>query len=201
MQSEITKNTPSTPVTHIFNLPAGLLPNDNSTELFGDRKTGKVYFMTKGKTLAFRYLSKNIKEQLLKKLLADPVASEQLKALPFSVAIERFAYCLYGGLDHTPDINETGVIGLSENFQCLDKGCNCKNWHSKMITYKGHVLSGKKLEVLMAYRKGREASYVAAELGITEPTLNSHKKKLFTIFNVYSTSELVVAAIEAKIIQ
>ena len=42
---------------------------------------------------------------------------------------------------------------------------------------------------------------IADELGITESTLNTHKKHLFEKFNVYSKSGLITKAISNKIIQ
>ena len=199
MQSKTTKNSEIMPVLH--KIPAGAIPGDQSVELFGDRKEKKVYFISNGVTLDFKKLAQRYKNKLFTQLIADTVAHNDLKHLPYSVALERYAYCVYGSLDHMPDITVTGFMGRSENFICNQEGCNCQNWLSKQISYKGQIIKGRLLDVLLAYRKGREDAHVAEDLGIERPTLNTYKKQLFQIFGIYSKTELVVLAIEAGIIQ
>jgi DNA-binding CsgD family transcriptional regulator len=53
----------------------------------------------------------------------------------------------------------------------------------------------------LAYRKGHDDYNVSMNLGIKAPTLNNHKKRLFEIFNVFNKTEMVIKAIDAKIIQ
>lgn len=185
----------------IHKIPAGIMPGDAATEFFGDRRTKKVFFMHNGRTLPFGKISQALKNRLLNQLMQDEVASKDLAHLPVSDALERYAYCLYGTLDHVPDVSKTGMLNGSDNFICGIPGCNCMNWRSKSIQYKGHVIKGKQLQVLLAYRKGHDDYNVADDLGMAMPTLNGHKKKLFELFGVYSKTELVIAAIEAKIIQ
>ena len=199
MQSETTTNPEN--LQFIHKLSAGAIPTDESIEIFADREHRKVYFTSKGVTLEFKKLSQRYKNRLFEKLLADTVAYKDLAHLPDHEALEKYAYCVYGTIDHIPDISTTGLLGGSENFMCGNPDCNCKNWLSKEFSYKGKILKGRILDVLIAYRKGREDQHVCDELDITMPTLNSHKKKLFEIFEVFSKTELVVAAIEAQIIQ
>lgn len=191
---------PATPKL-IHKLPAGIMPTDASIEFFGDRATKKVFFMHRGQTYPIRELGARTRAKLLAQLMADPIARRDLGHLPQSEAIERYAFCLYGTLDHTPDVTHTGMLNGSDNFICGIESCNCLNWKSKQISYDGQVIKGRLLQVLLAYRKGKDDVNVAAELNIAAPTLNSHKKKLFEIFNVYNSKELIIAAIEAKIIQ
>lgn len=189
------------PSKTIHRIPSGAMPGDLNIELFADRKNQKVFFMHNGKTFPFHELSARARGRLLQQLLSDEVAKKDLAHLGVNKALERFAYCVYGTLDHRPDIDHTGMINGSDNFICQISGCNCLNWQSKQITYNGQAIKGKLLEVLLAYRKGHDDINVADRLNIAAPTLNTHKKKLFQIFGVYSKSEMIVAAIEAKIIQ
>lgn len=199
MQSETTKKMDDQQFIH--QIPAGALPEDDAIELFGNRSTKKLFFMSNGLTDSFRLLSDTYKRKLWVMLRKDPVAWEDLKHLPYNEGLERFAYCVYGSLDHVADISSTGHLGRTDNFMCGLANCNCMNWHSKQITYKGKVVKGRMLDVLLAYRKGRDDKNAAADLGICIPTLNSHKKKLFEVFEVGNKTELVIAAITARIIQ
>lgn len=185
----------------IHTIPAGIMPGDSDTEFFGDRSTLKVFFMSNGRTFPFSALNKKVRNRLLNQLLADEVAKKELAHLPVSKALERYTYCLYGTLDHNPDVSRTGMLNGSDNFICGIDGCNCMNWSSKQIQYDGHIIKGKLLQVLLAFRNGHDDYNVSQELGIAMPTLNGHKKKLFEIFNVYNKTEMVISAIEAKIIQ
>lgn len=185
----------------IHKIPAGLMPGDTSTEFFGDRDTNKVFFMHNGKTLPFREIGIKVRSRLLAQLMQDEVARKDLAGLPLSEALERYTYCLYGTLDHVPDVTKTGLLNGSDNFICCIEGCNCMNWKSKSIQYEGHIIKGKQLQVLLAFRKGHDDYNVAHELGIAMPTLNNHKKRLFEIFGVYNKTEMVIKAIEHKIIQ
>ena len=199
MKSKATHFTDNSQLIHM--LPAGAIPGDHSIEIFGDRKTKKTYFASNGVVQPFRKLSQQYKNKLFSMIMADPIAMEDLKNLPYNEALETYAYCMYGSLDHVPDITVTGVLGASENFICNKEGCNCQNWLSKQITYNNHVIKGRLLDVLLAYRKGREDAHVAEDLNIEIPTLNTYKKRLFGIFGVYSKTEMVILAIESGIIQ
>ena len=185
----------------IHKIPAGIMPGDDDTVFFGHRNSMKVFFMHNGKTLPFREISAMVRGRILTQLMADDVAMKDLAHMTINDALERYTYCLYGTLDHVPDVTKTGMLNGSDNFICGISGCNCMNWKSKQIKFDGHVIKGRLLQVLLAYRKGRDDHNVALELGIKAPTLNNHKKRLFEIFGVYSKTEMVIKAIEAKIIQ
>ncbi|UOY07752.1 DNA-binding response regulator [Muricauda sp. SCSIO 64092] len=185
----------------IHKIPAGLLPTDRSIELFGDRRTNRVFFMHNGKTLPFCELKNKAREQLLQLLMNDKVAMKDLKHLPINEALEQFAFCVFGTLDHEADVDADGNLGNSDNFMCGKATCNCKHWKSKNITFQGTAIKGKLLQVLTEMANPGDDRQHAENLGIALSTLYTHKKKLFSIFNVFNTSELIVKAIEAKIIQ
>jgi DNA-binding CsgD family transcriptional regulator len=185
----------------IHKIPAGIIPGDNGTEFFGDRRNMKVFFMHNGKTLPFREIGSRVRSRLLEQLMNDEVARKDLAHMPVNDALERYTYCLYGTLDHKPDVTKTGMLNGSDNFICGISGCNCMNWKSKQIQYDGQVIKGRLLQVLLAYRKGHDDYNVSMNLGIKAPTLNNHKKRLFEIFNVFNKTEMVIKAIDAKIIQ
>ena len=199
MMIKTTEKKDSSKVIH--KIPAGIMPGDTDTEFFGDRNTLRVFFMHNGKTLPFREINARVRASLLEQLMRDEVAMAELSHMTINEALERYTYCLYGTLDHNPDVTRTGMLNGSDNFICGIEGCNCMNWRSKQIRYNGHVIKGRQLQVLLAFRKGHDDYNVSQELGIKAPTLNGHKKRLFEIFGVFNKTELVIKAIEAKIIQ
>lgn len=199
MRNEINESHPTQQM--IFNIPAGTMPFDGRIEFFADRENRKVFFISNGITDEFRLLGKDLKNKVFLQMIQDNVAYNDLKHLPYEDALERYVFCVYGSMDHTADMNENGRLGRSDNFNCGIPACNCRNWKSKLWTINGHNLKGRMLDVLMAYRRGSDDKNVAAELGISMPTLNIHKRRLFEVFSVGNKTELVLAAIQTKIFQ
>lgn len=184
----------------IHQLPSGILDGDRNTEMFGDRNTKRVFFITNGKTKPFSKLSASKKAKLFSKLSEDPIATKDLKHLPLTEALEHFSFCLYGGLDHDPDFDESGELKPSENFMCGDN-CKCLKWTSKNITIDEQSLTPRELDVLRLLPGDMPNKTIAAELNISESTLNTHLSKLFVKFNVQSKSGLITKAIHSKIVQ
>ena len=184
----------------IHQLPSGILDGDRNTEMFGDRKTKRVFFISNGKTNPFSKLSAAKKAKLFNKLSEDDVATKDLKHLPLTEALEHFSFCLYGGLDSDPDFDEAGELKPSENFMCSDN-CKCLKWTSKSISIDENQLTPRELEVLNQLPGDTPNKVIAADLNITESTLNTHLSKLFVKFNVQSKAGLITKAIHSKIVQ
>ncbi len=184
----------------IHQLPAGLLQNDNGTEIFSCRKTKRVFFLKAGKSLPFSEMNPEKKVLIFEQLLNDDVAMQDLKHLDLSEALERYAFCVYGSLDSEPDFISPDKLDKSDNFLC-GTNCKCLKWKTKQLVVNGTVLSIRQIEILQYLASDFPDKQIADNLNITESTLNTHKSNLFRIFGVYSKSGLIVEAIKQKIIQ
>ena len=71
----------------IYQIPAGLMIGDTSTELFGCRKTKRVFALSNGQTIKFEDLNPVKKALIFEKLLSDDNAVEDLKSLTHTKAI------------------------------------------------------------------------------------------------------------------
>ena len=184
----------------IHQIPAGLLSTDNSTELFGCRKTKKVYAISKGKTIPFSEINPVKRALIFEKLLNDDVAIADLKDLPQNEAIEQYAFCMYGAVDHVPDFDCNGHLKPTENFICSNN-CRCLKWKSKWISINGNRLTPRQLEIVTLFASDMPDKQIADRLHITESTLDTHKHHLFEKFGVNSKPGLITKAITNKIIQ
>lgn len=184
----------------IHQIPAGLLISDTSTEMFGCRETKKVFAISQGKTIQFSELHPVKRALIFEKLLNDDVAVADLKELPQSEAIERYAFCLYGAADHIPDFDSKGNLKAPENFMCSDN-CRCLKWKSKCISINGNQLTPRQLQIVSLFASDLPDKQIADQLHITESTLDTHKHHLFEKFGVNSKAGLITKAIKNKIIQ
>ena len=184
----------------IHQLPAGLMQGDLRTELFGDRETKKVFAISNGQTLPFSALSANHITALRRKLEADDVALNDLKHLPPSQQIERFAFCVFGAADANADFSENGELMADDNFMCSDN-CKCLKWKSKNISVNDVSLSFRKIQIIKLLATDLCDKQIAEQLSISPSTLDTHKTQLFKIFGVFSKSGLITKAINLKIIQ
>lgn len=184
----------------IHRLPAGLLPGDLQTEIIANRKTKAVYIVCNGKTEAFNQLSPRLKGQLLERLSNDPIATNDLKDLTLSEALEKYAFCCFGAADSAGDFDANGQLQTSENFVCSNN-CKCLNWKSKNITVEGNKLTPRELQILRLLPSDMPDKQIAAKLKITASTLDTHKTNLFSKFKTNSKAGLITKAINLKIIQ
>jgi len=184
----------------IHQIPAGLMIGDTSTELFGCRETKRVFALSNGHTIKFEELDPEKRALIFEKLLSDDAALQDLKHLSHAEAIEKFAFCIFGAVDHQPDFDKNGAIGEADNFICSNN-CKCLKWQSKNITIDGNRLTPREIEIVTLLASDKPDKQIADELKICESTLNTHKKHLFEKFNVYSKSGLITKAISNKIIQ
>lgn len=184
----------------IHRLPAGMMQGDTSTELFACRDTQKVFAISDGRTYPFEELPIVMRAQIFEKLLNDPKALEDLKHLPMEKAVEKFAFCIYGAADSNPDFNAQGKLKEADNFIC-STNCQCLKWTSKNISINHNRLTSREIEIIQLLATDKSDKMIADELGISQSTLDSHKKHLFEKAEVYSKNGLIVRAIEEKIIQ
>lgn len=190
----------STTKNQIHQIPAGLLIGDKRTEIFGDRKTKKAFFVSDGQSYHFDKLEPAKKAQIFQQLLNDEIAFEDLKHLSQAEATERFAFCVYGAADHEADFSENGQLNKADNFICSNN-CHCLKWKSKSINIDGNALTSREIEIVSLMASDLADKQIAAKLRIAESTLNTHKQNLFEKAGVKSKSGLITKAINQKIIQ
>lgn len=190
----------STIKNEIHQIPAGMLIGDFRTEIFGDRKTKKTYFVSNGQTYLFKELSPEKKAQIFQQMLSDEIAVEDLKHLSADEAIENYSFCIYGAADHEADFTDSGKLNKADNFICSNN-CRCLKWKSKSLTIDGNPLTRREIEIVNLMASDLADKQIAGTLNISESTLNSHKQNLFEKADVKSKSGLITKAINQKIIQ
>lgn len=185
----------------IHSLPAGVLPGDSSIEMFADRNAQQLHYFENGERKLFSDLPATHKAQIYKMLMGDRGARKALSSLPYDQAIHAYAYCLWGAADACADFTANGALQAPDNFRCNISGCTCHTWEHKKMRYNGNIISGRELQVLDLLATDLTDEAIAATLFITRSTVNTHKKNLFTKFNVQSTPALLHIAAVAKILQ
>jgi len=185
----------------IHQLPAGLIQGDTRTELFGCRKTKRVFVLSNGQTVSFKNLNQPLKALILQKMLADEKAMLDLRHLAVDDALENFAFCVFGSADAYADFDEKGNLKEGDNFICGKKNCTCYTWASKKISVDGNELTPREIEIVQLFASDLADKQIADLLHISVSTLNSHKSNIFDKFSVNSKSGLTRKAIEQKIVQ
>lgn len=194
------KSTSKNSTDQIHRIPAGIRVGDTATELFACRESGKVFGISDGRTIAFESICPKKRAMIYEQLLKDDAAMADLRDLTPELALEQYAFCIYGAADSEPDFAAGGQLGKPDNFICSDH-CRCLNWASKQMTINGNALTKRELEVLNHLASDKPDKMVAAELNISENTLDTHKRHLFDKAGVNSKSGLIVKAAKSKVIQ
>lgn len=194
------KSTSKNPTDQIHRIPAGIRVGDRATELFACRETGKVFGISDGRTIAFSSICPEKRALIFEQLMDDDAAMADLSDLTPEAALEQFAFCVYGAADSEPDFDADGNLGRPDNFICSNN-CRCLDWASKRMTINGNALTKRELQVLNHLASDKPDKMVAAELNISENTLDTHKRHLFDKAGVNSKSGLIVKAAKSKAIQ
>ncbi|EHO05369.1 hypothetical protein HMPREF9714_03307 [Myroides odoratimimus CCUG 12901] len=165
----------------------GILPGDTNIEIFSDKENKVAYFIQNGRTRVIDKLPQEIKSKLYTMLVNDPIALKDLGSYTLSKALNEYASCMFGKLDHTPDILD-GEIQQAE--ESCEPGCRCHRWQSKVTGIDKYGLTDKEKEVLRYLVKGKADKAIAIKLNISPNTVSTHKMKVFKKLNVHSRSEL-----------
>jgi DNA-binding CsgD family transcriptional regulator len=178
---------------------AGLMPGDSNIEFIGVKKTQQVLWLQNGHTLDFKYLPKWAYRICQEKYLNDKPAIDQLSKLTISEErqVELYIYHMYGDLDTTADILN-GKLTPSENFR-HSKNDASLNWDHKWITIDNKVLTPRDLKIIDLIIEDAPDKAIAAELGITQSTLDFHKRKLYERAGVCSKMALIIKAFNQHI--
>ena len=186
--------------SQVHTLPAGLIPGDHRTELFGIRETRKVFALSNGRTIPFAQINPAQKAEIFELMLKDPIALNDLRNMDHDAALEEFAFCMYGDADNTPDFLPSGAAGPSENFRC-SANCRCLAWKSKCIMLNGNKLTPHQVKISQELASDKPDKAIAANLNIAHSTLKVHKQNLFNVAGVASRGGFVRKAMKHKVIQ
>lgn len=178
---------------------AGLMPNDSNIEFGGEKHTMEVFYLQNGKNHQWNELPRWAYKICEKHFLTDKKAVSYFNDFDVSLTrkVEMYIYHLYGDLDATADIL-SGKIQTSENFRhTLD--CESIDWDNKKITIDGVQLTKRDLRIIDLTKDGLPDKAIANELGITQSTLDFHKRNLFTKANIQCKIELIIKVFQQRI--
>ncbi len=178
---------------------AGVNPHDHNIEFVGIPETKKVIWLSHGNSHYFKDLSEEHYKLLEQKYLSDTSAKEYISPLfnSLSECVEYYTYLLYGELDTIPDIKD-GRLSPSENFRDTED-CISLNFKFKDITIGDVILNRRDIKIIDMIKKSYPNKLIAAELGITLPTLDFHLRNLYKKADVYTKLELLNKINQEKI--
>ena len=178
---------------------AGLMPNDSSIEFVGVRQSQKVMWLQNGTNHYFSDLPLEFYTLLKEAYLTDHKAVDFLSQVAenLKTQVELYTYYMYGALDSTPDI-KNGVLGPSENFR-HSRNCPSLLWESKNMNIGAHIFTPRQIVIVDLISDNLPDKAIAAALGITIKTLDSHKSRLFRALRVTTKTELLHLSILYKI--
>lgn len=178
---------------------AGLHSTDTNSEFVGVPETLEVIWLYQGRNYPWASIPKWVYRLCQKKYLSDPIATEQLGSLPISQdrQIELFIYHSYGSIDTKADIID-GELQPSENYR-HSKNCPSLEWATKNMTIEGVILNDRELFIIDCYKEDVPDKMIAFQLGITESTLNTHKRNLATKIGAQSKMGVLVKSLKEGI--
>lgn len=177
-------------------VPAGII--DNNIEFFNTQRGLKAFIA--GKILAWQAVPRKVKELVRKDLERHPEALDRLKLLSADQQLLAYAKCKWGGLSQeNPDLMECGT-SYAEHWDCRCTTCPLKAvLRGKLKVAHGH-LSEREIEIAKLIAQGYFGKEISAMLGITESTINSHKRHIFEKVGVTSSVELSIWANQIHLI-
>lgn len=180
---------------------AGVMPGDSSIEFVGIRKTKQVLWLQNGSNHYFKDLPERYYALLETAYLNDEKAVQFISELTNDLQrqVELYTYYCYGEVDGTADI-KNGELSPSENFRDQEN-CPSLLWNSKHITIDDHVLTPRQLIIVDAIGNDLPDKAIADLLGISQTTLDFHKKKLYEAIGVQTKIALLKKAFQEKVIQ
>jgi DNA-binding CsgD family transcriptional regulator len=180
---------------------AGLI-NEHTVEFFASGYSRKAIHC--GKVVDVNELPEEILEVILNDIKKDSKASKALDEMGLiseESRIEQFLLCRFGGFDNTPDMVD-GVLGAGEYWPCPNRG-NCPHEFrlcSPVIGTTGDALSGREVEILQLLAADNSDKMIAANLNISEKTVEAHLAKIRAKTGASTSKGLVRFAIEKNLI-
>jgi DNA-binding CsgD family transcriptional regulator len=178
---------------------AGLMPNDSNIEFVGKQNTMQVLWLQNGRTLEWKDLPRWAYNICKKHYITDRKAVSYFEGFNVDLdrQVEMYIYHLYGDLDATADILK-GKIQTSENFRHTTD-CFSIDLDHKRITIDCVPLTKRDLKIIDFTKAGLPDKAIASELGITQSTLDFHKRNLFEKTGVQCKTELIIKALNQHI--
>ena len=186
-------------------LPAGLIPNDNSIEIFADPQNfGKCFFISNGEIKPFELLPPKTINSLYKELDADRKAIGamfEMKLEGWMEMVELYNYCNRGALDGIADISESGCktreyVACGRKGKCPGEGKVCSPLiiNEQRITY-------REIECLRHIGKGLTYKQISVEMGFRSITaVNSLIDRLRDKLQCTSNVEIALKVKELGIV-
>ncbi len=173
----------------------GLL-DDLTLEIFWNGKT--LMATHNGQVSHFNDLPKAVKRKLYNIMLKDEVAMRIMEVEGVNIPEDQiwvYYRCGFGAVNMTPDVCLETDKATPEFWECACNGNCCLQGHFKRKMKAEGFLTDREVEVVRhLFREFEPGKCVAADLGITEDTLNKHKKAAFEKTGSKSLAELMVWA-------
>jgi len=164
---------------------------NNSTELYV--LNGQLNAIRNGVSYTWEDLPEDIKIEIRRDLYQNPQALELLKHLDPERRLWIYAKCKFGGYNETPDISHCGKVN-AEHWDCNCQDCPLSELFRGVLKVEHGYLTKREIEITRLIAAGFLGKVISARLGISENTLNNHKKNIFQKVGVRSNVELAVWA-------
>lgn len=176
-------------------IPRALI--DDDIEFFESR--GEMYAVTAGHVYSWAAFPDRVRDALAADLAANPRAIELMADLDEETQLRTYAKCKFGGFNHRPDIG-TDATSEHEHWQCGCTACPLESLFRGSLKVAHGTLTGRELEIAALIARGEAGKNIADALGITESTLNTHKKNIFTKVGVATSVDLATWATTINLI-
>ncbi|TNE26094.1 MAG: LuxR family transcriptional regulator [Bacteroidetes bacterium] len=164
---------------------------DRSTEIVF--QNGALIAFHNGHRYLFHELPEEAQSPFVKEFQQDTDAHRALSAAGIRNPLQQFEYylkCKYGGFNLTPDCTEDGELE-PEHWNC-DCGGHCP-LHAQLrgrVAVKHGELTAREIEVCVRIASGDTGKAIAADMKISEATLNTHKQHIFKKTGFQSNIEI-----------
>lgn len=165
-------------------------------------KGGKLIFIVEGEVYTYYNVPENILVFLKNELNSDTIANkclDELQLFDYSLRLEKFIICRYGGQDLTSDL-VNGQLS-ADYFQCGKRG-SCKHEFKLCLPILGpnnHKITKCEIEIIKLIAEDLTDKEIAAKLFIAETTARNHRANITEKLCVNSKNGIVRFAIEKNI--
>ncbi|CAL67446.1 LuxR C-terminal-related transcriptional regulator [Christiangramia forsetii] len=172
-----------------------LIPED--IEFIPKGEGMKVLCLQGGRSYPFKKIAAPIFTDILNEYTNDRGAQRFIKLLrnenrlPYSKVeqVEIYAFFMWGGIDGKPDVI-AGVLQPSENF-ITGEDCPSLHFDKKCIVINDNELNNRDIKIILMAAKDLPNKAIAAELNISDRTLEYHNTRLFRKTGTQSRTGLV----------
>jgi DNA-binding CsgD family transcriptional regulator len=173
--------------------PAGLL--DRNVEFFATSPF-KVRAIHNGRVYTFDELPEKIHQTVTRKRLSDKNAEYSFNKLGIgdnAERDERYAYCLFGALDNTADLDTRNNTLCGEYRVCSDKH-SCpyaiRFCTRKINTPTGESLAPREIELVQLIAQGYTYKEICQRMLIAEGTLVTYRSHVFYKLEAHKQSDV-----------